>query len=317
MTYGIGDTSLVRAPGLEAIFNTGEIYLKMEGENPTGTHKDRLAIQHVDDAIIRGHDTITVGSCGNYALAMSFVACKSGLDCKVFIPEKYSGEMIEHIKGYGAEIYLVKGGYEESVLESRRYADERNWYDANPGKKNTPTSLVAYVDIAEEIQNELGDPPETISVPVGNGTTLAGIHLGYRLLWRKHRSDAIPHMLGVSSLGNNAVIETILRGMTGVVELSPHEIVETHVNEPLLNWHAFDGQEAVNAIYDTDGIGVGLTDRQLLDYEKLMRDVEGITLMPVSAGTLGALEKYLNERTDNGGPHVLILTSGVKDVRNR
>ncbi len=317
MTYGIGETSLVRAHGLEAILRTKEIYLKLEGENPTGTHKDRLAIQHVDDAIIRGHDTITVGSCGNYALAMSFVACKSDLDCKVFIPKKYTGEMVDKIKGYGAEIYLVEGGYEESVLESRRYAEERGWYDANPGKKNTPTSLVAYVDIAEEIQNELEKPPETISVPVGNGTTLAGIHLGYRLLWRKHRSEAIPHMLGASSRGNNAVIETISRGMTEIIELSPDEIVETEVNEPLLNWHAYDGQEAVNAIYDTDGIAVGLSDEELLHYQKLVREAEGITPMPVSAATLGVLEKYLNDKTDNGGPHVMILTSGVKDVRNR
>lgn len=317
MTYGIGNTSLVRVREIERLLGTEQIYVKLEGENPTGTHKDRLAIQHVDDAIIRGHDTITVGSCGNYALAMSFVACRSGLSCRVFIPKKYSGEMIDSMRAHGAEIYKVEGGYEDAVIKSRLAAEEKGWYDANPGKKNTPTSLVAYVDIAEEIQNTLEMPPETISVPVGNGTTLAGIHLGYRLLWRKHRSEAIPNMLGVSSLGNNAVIETIRQGRTEIMDLLPEQIVETEVNEPLLNWHSYDGQEAVNAIYDTDGIGVGLTDSQLLHYQGILLGKEGIRSMPVSAATLGALEQYLNERTDNGGPHVLIVTSGVKDVRNR
>ncbi len=317
MTYGIGDTSLVRAPKLEEMLGTEGIYMKLEGENPTGTHKDRLAIQHVDDAIIRGYETITVGSCGNYGVAMSFVACKSGLNCKVFIPKKYSGEMIDTIRGYGAEIILVEGSYEDSVIESRKNAEKEDWYDANPGNKNTPTSLVAYVDIADEIQNELDTPPETVSIPVGNGTTLAGIHLGYRLLWRKQRSEAIPHMLGVSSSGNNAIIETILQGKKEIIELPPDEIVETEVNEPLLNWRAYDGQEAVNAIYDTDGIALGLKDEDLLYYRNIFEEKEQVRLLPVSAAPLGVLEQYLKERNDDGGPHVVILTSGVKNVRNR
>ncbi len=317
MTYGIGDTSLVRAEQLEEKFGTGMIFLKLEGENPTGTHKDRLAIQHVDDAIIRGYDTISVGSCGNYGVAMSFVACRSGLDCKVFMPKKYSGEMVDTIRKYGAEIHRIEGSYEDSVIQSRKMAEKNGWYDANPGNKNTPTSLVAYVDIADEIQKTLNIPPETISVPVGNGTTLAGIHLGYRLLWRKQRSEKIPHMLGASSLGNNAIIETLLKGEKEILELQPESIVETKVNEALLNWRAYDGQEAVNAIYDTNGIAVGLTDEELLYYQKLLKNAENVDMLAVSAATLGALEQYLKEGKDNGGPHVLILTSGVKDVRNR
>ncbi len=317
MTYGIGDTSLIRAHKLEDILGTEQIYMKLEGENPTGTHKDRLAIQHVDDAIIRGYDTITVGSCGNYGVAMSFVACRSGLNCKVFIPKKYSGEMIETIEGYGAEMILAEGSYENAVIESRKYAEKNDWYDANPGNKNTPTSLVAYVDIADEIQSELDVPPETISVPVGNGTTLAGIHLGYRLLWRKKRSEKIPHILGASSLGNNAIIETMMQDKKEILELSPHDISETKVNEPLCNWRSYDGQEAVNAIYDTKGMALGSSDDELLHYQSLLEETEGVKLLPVSAAPLGVLEKYLYERTDHGGPHVLILTSGVKNVRNR
>ena len=100
MTYGIGNTTLVEAKSLGDHFGIDKLYLKLEGENPTGTHKDRLAIQHVDDAIIRGYETITVGSCGNYGVAMSFVANKSKLDCKVFVPKKYSGEELERIKAH-------------------------------------------------------------------------------------------------------------------------------------------------------------------------------------------------------------------------
>lgn len=312
MTYGIGNTSIVRAENIEKKWGVDEIYLKLEGENPTGTHKDRLAIQHVDDAIIRNYDTITVGSCGNYAIAMSFVASKSNLDCKVFVPKKYTGNNIKKMKKYGSEVFIVEGGYEESVEKSRQMAEKNGWYDANPGNKNTPISMVAYVDIAEEIQKELNETPKTISVPVGNGTTLAGIHLGFRLLWRKNRSEDIPHMLAASSRGNNAIIETISKKSKTLLELDPDDITGTKVNEPLLNWKALDGQEAVNAIYDTGGIGVGLHDKDMLFYKKILEE-EGIKCLPVSAAALGALEEYIKDN-EKDGKHVVVVTSGVKNV---
>ncbi len=316
MTYGIGDTSLVRTKELEDHFNIDNLYLKLEGENPTGTHKDRLAIQHVDDAIIRGYETITVGSCGNYGVAMSFVANKSKLDCKVFVPKKYSGEEIDRIKANSAEVFRVEGGYEEAVEASRKNAKKNGWYDANPGGKNTPISLVAYVDVAEEIQEELEKPPDTVSVAVGNGTTLAGLHLGFRLLWRKDRAEHIPHMLGASSLGNNAIIETVRQKKREMVELSPKDISESEVNEPLLNWRSLDGQEAINAIYDTEGLAVGLDDEELVHYNDLILEKEDIDCLPASSSALGALEKFLEDEDDREGTHVIVLTSGEKDVRD-
>ncbi len=315
MTYGIGDTSLVEAERLEEELGIEQIYLKLEGENPTGTHKDRLAIHHADDAIIRDFDAITVASCGNYALAMSFVAGKLDLSCKIFMPKKYSGLLVKKIKENGAEVYRVDGGYEESVERSREMAEENGWYDANPGKKNTPISLVAYTDIAEEIQKSLCGTPATLSIAVGNGTTLAGIHLGFRLLWRKNRTEDIPAMLAASSKDNNSIIYTVMRGEREIIDLDPDSLNETEVNEPLLNWKALDGQEAINAIYDTGGAGFGLTDEELLHYQDLLKEKEDVKCLPCSAAALGALDKYLEDE-DVHGKHVVVVTSGVKNVRD-
>ncbi len=312
MTYDIGNTCLKKADVLSEILDIDELYLKLEGENPTGTHKDRLAIQHVDDAIIRNYDTITVGSCGNYAVAMSFVAYKTNLNCKIFTPKKYVSDHKDRMEKYGAEVFKVEGGYEESVDESKRKAEENGWYDANPGKKNTPISLVAYTEIAEEIQEQLGECPETLSVAVGNGTTIAGIHLGYRLLTRKQRAKDVPRMIAASSRNNNAIVETIRKRSEEILELDPDSLHETEINEPLLNWRAFDGQEAINAIYDTGGTAFGLTDDEIVHYQELLKK-ENIRVITCSATALGALDKYLNDN-DIEGKHVVVLTSGVEDV---
>lgn len=299
---------MIRADGLEEKLGIDELYLKLEGHNPTGTHKDRLAIQHIDDAIVRNYDTITVGSCGNYAHSMSFVAKKTDLDCKIFTLGKYSSDLIDKMKENGAEVFRVEGGYEEAVDESRRMAEKNGWYDANPGRKNTPISLVAYADISEEIQGDIDEKPATLSVSVGNGTTIAGIHLGYRLLWRKKRAEGIPKMIAASSLGNNAIIETIRQGCRDILELPPDSLNETEVNEPLLNWRSLDGQEAVNAIYDTDGTAIGLTDEEIVHYYEMLKE-ERIEALPCSCTALGALDKYLDEN-DVDGKHVVVITSG-------
>jgi len=74
-------TPLIRAFNLESLFNinSSKIYLKWEGINPTGTHKDRAAIAHVRKAIREGFDTITVGTCGNFGVAISYFARLFGL----------------------------------------------------------------------------------------------------------------------------------------------------------------------------------------------------------------------------------------------
>ncbi|MFW5945480.1 MAG: hypothetical protein ACOCTN_01220, partial [Candidatus Natronoplasma sp.] len=87
---------------------------------------------------------------------------------------------------------------------------------------------------------------------------------------------------------------------------------ETEVNEPLLNWRALDGQEAINAIYDTGGTAVGLSDEEIIYYKELL-EKENISLIPCSASALGATHKYLQDH-EADGVHVVVITSGVKDV---
>ena len=85
----VGDTSLNRARNLERELNIRQLYIKYEGENPTGTQKDRIAFAQVHDSLRRDYNIISVATCGNYGVAISFAAYLAGLKCKVFIPETY------------------------------------------------------------------------------------------------------------------------------------------------------------------------------------------------------------------------------------
>ena len=85
----IGDTNLTRARNVEREFGLRQIFLKFEGTTPTGTQKDRIAFAQVMDALRRGYDTVTVATCGNYGAAVSLAASIAGIDCEIYIPEKY------------------------------------------------------------------------------------------------------------------------------------------------------------------------------------------------------------------------------------
>ena len=171
----VGDTSLVRARNIEREMGFRQIFLKFEDGNPTGTQKDRIAFAQAMDAMRRDFDTITVATCGNYGVAVALAASLAGLKCLIHIPESYHAKRIKEMSDLGAEIVRVPGDYESAVEASKAYAQEKELYDANPGGDNTDIQLRAYGEIAYEIYDELRDAPFAISVPVSNGTTLAGI----------------------------------------------------------------------------------------------------------------------------------------------
>lgn len=88
--------------------------------------------------------------------------------------------------------------YEEAVEHSCRLAESEGWYDANPGGDNELVQLRAYGEIAFEIYDQLRDAPALVAVPMSNGTTLAGVHRGFRSLYRRGKTSKLPRMVGGS-----------------------------------------------------------------------------------------------------------------------
>ena len=85
----VGDTSLTRARNVERDQGIRQLYLKFEGNNPSGTHKDRIAFNQCLDALRREFDTITLASCGNYGAAVALASSLAGIRCIINIPEMF------------------------------------------------------------------------------------------------------------------------------------------------------------------------------------------------------------------------------------
>ncbi|MCB9743479.1 MAG: pyridoxal-phosphate dependent enzyme [Alphaproteobacteria bacterium] len=304
----VGDSLFTRARNLERLFGLRQIWIKFEGDNPSGTQKDRIAFAQCADALSRGFDVVTVATCGNYGVAMALATRVAGLRCVTFIPEPYHTKRVEEARRLGAEIRRAGQTYEDAVARSRAMAESEGWYDANPGGDNERVQLRAYAEIAFEIYDELRDAPTVLAAPMSNGTTLAGVHRGFRSLYRRGKTSRRPRMVGGSAWRKNPIVAGFEAGLDRCPELDPASIRESVINEPLINWQSIDGDAALSAIRGSGGFAAGATDQELKQMARLLRDHQALSVLPASTAGLCALLQLHKQSPLPPDRYVILLT---------
>jgi threonine synthase len=307
----VGNTIFLEARNLAPILGCERVYLKFEGSNPTGTQKDRIAMILADQAVTSGLEGITTATCGNFGVAVAYAARHYDLAAHIYIPKKYEvpKDRLKRMENFGAKVHFVDGYYEDAVAYSSEQAIENHWFDANPGVNEVPDlSLAAYGEIAVEIYRDLRRVPNYIFCPVGNGTTLAGIYAGFKKLYLSGKTMTVPKMVATSTRRGNPVIKSFKENKQTIVDLKPEEIKESKVNEPLTNWHAFDGQLALDAIYESGGFAEYASDTKMMEFSKLIRSEEGLSVLPAAASTLAVMQSLGRDGFIVKGTFVAILT---------
>jgi threonine synthase len=232
----------------------------------------------------------------------------AGLNCLVFMPRGYHTRRIKEMLRLGAKIETVEGGYEDAVEWSSKHAMDNEYYDANPGAANTTIQLSAYGEIAKEIYDDLKDAPMVVAAPVSNGTTLAGIYKGFLSLYRRGKTSKIPRIVAGSSHGKNPIVTSFLKHLPSCEDLQREKIQETAVNEPLINWHSIDGDHALAAINSTDGWAANASDKRMMSLSRLIREKEGLQVLPASTAGLIALLDHHKHRPLPPERYVAVLT---------
>ncbi|WP_188679846.1 pyridoxal-phosphate dependent enzyme [Thermogymnomonas acidicola] len=284
-----GKTPFFRAFNLEKALRLKRIFVKFEGASITGTQKDRISRLHVSRAKELGYNAVAVASCGNYGASISYFAREAGIGSVVAVPESYTGHRVPEMERMGSQVLRMPGKYEDLVERMKELSAQEGWYDSNPGSVNSWLDFAGYANIAYEIVQQLGHAPYCIAVPVGNGTTLAGIHHGFVQLYKRGEIERIPRFIGSSTPGGNPIVDSWSRGFRTVQDLDPSTIRETGINEPLVSYHSYDGQKALDAIYSTRGAAVYVSDLDMIRFSKYMERFEGIPVLPASASSLAAI----------------------------
>ena len=301
-------TPFFRAKNLERTLRLKKIFIKFEGAGITGTQKDRISKHHVIRAKDLGFDTISLATCGNYGASISHFANIYGLKSVIAVPEQYSGERNSEMEANGATIMKVESRYEDLVEMMRGRSREESWYDSSPGSENSEVDFIGYSSIAYEIVSQLGRSPAYVAVPVGNGTTLAGIYNGFRNMRARGVIKKIPVFIGSSTPNGNPVVESWKSGKRTIMELDPSSIVETPESEPLVAYRSYDGQRALDSIYESRGVAEYVSDFEMIRYANLLEKTEMLSVLPASASALAAADMVVPRNGDSEKDIVVVIT---------
>lgn len=191
VTLGEGNTPLVRLwdgpDRARANAPAGEVWLKYEGGNPTGSHKDRAMAVGVAAAVAAGADTVVAASSGNAGAAAAAYAARAGLRCLVFTNEAVPAGLRAQIDALGAERVVRPGTTAERNAAMARAVEQPGRYPltsySSPSPGGNPYANEGYKSVAYELARDFsGRQLDTVVVPTSRADLLAGIGRGFREL---------------------------------------------------------------------------------------------------------------------------------------
>jgi threonine synthase len=300
ITLGEGGTPLLPAPELSA--RTGcEVYLKIEGANPTGSFKDRGMTVAVSVAAQRGATTVVCASTGNTSASAAAYAARAGLGCGVLVPRgKIALGKLAQALVHGARLLQVDGGFDDCLELVRKLAAQ---YPVTLVNSVNPDRLQGQKTAAFEIVDALGDAPDVHCLPVGNAGNIAAYWMGYRQYAASGRAAGLPRMLGFQASGAAPLV-------TGRPVTAPETIATAiRIGNPA-SWRlAEEARDASGGLIDS------VTDEQILAAYRLLADREGVFGELASAASVaGLLQARENGQVAAGSRVVCTITgNGLKD----
>ena len=300
VTLHEGNTPLVPAPVLSA--KTGcDVYLKVEGANPTGSFKDRGMTVAVSKAVEEGSKAIICASTGNTSASAAAYAARAGLTCAVLVPQgKIALGKLSQALVHGAKLLQVNGNFDDCLVMASKLSQDY------------PVSLVNSVNIfrlhgqktaAFEIVEALGDAPDIHCLPVGNAGNISAYWMGYTEEHESGNAKVRPRMFGFQASGAAPIVN-------GAAVREPSTIATAiRIGNPASWTKALDARDT------SGGLIAAVTDREILTaYRLLARGVGVFVELASAASVAGLLQQAEAGQVPAGSTIVCTVTGhGLKD----
>jgi threonine synthase len=288
-----GSTPLVPAPTLGERVGA-EVFLKIEGANPTGSFKDRGMTCAVSDAVRNGAEAVLCASTGNTAASLAAYAARAGLRGAVIVPEgKIATGKLAQALMHGARVIALRGNFDVALKLVRAVCDRQPIALVN---SVNPLRIEGQKTAAFEIVDALGplNPIDALCIPVGNAGNITSYWKGFQEVGHA------PRMLGFQAAGAAPLVH-------GAPVEEPETIASAiRIGNPA-RW-----EEAMAAMTSSRGDVRAVTDEEILDAYRFLAAREGVFCEPASAASVAGLMKF-------GAPEgahriVCVLTGhGLKD----
>lgn len=304
ITLNEGHTPLIKSRRLGKKFGLPLLYFKNEGQNPTGSFKDRGTVVEVAKAIKYRAKAIVVASTGNMAASVSVYSAAAGIPCLVFVPKNTPQAKLAQSLFYGSRVIEINGVYDDAAKLAVQTAHKYNFYLAGDYSFRAEGQKSQSYEIIDQLN---GHCPQWVIVPAGNGTNFYSIWKGFKELHQLGRITSLPKMLGVQIKGYDSISlhwknqsQTPLNGPTVATAIA--------VKFPS------DLDKTITALRESKGAMTTVSDSEIITAQKQLALEESILTEPSSATVIVALKKTKLHTTDSV---VCLLTgNGFKDLNS-
>lgn len=297
VTLQEGNTPLLRCRNLEKkIHPEIQLYLKLEGLNPTCSFKDRGMTVAISKAVEEGSRAVICASTGNTSASAAAYAARAGLRAYVAVPQgsialgKLSQAMI-----HGAKVVEVEGNFDQALKLVRELASHHAITLVN---SVNPYRIEGQKTAAFEICDVLGRPPDYHFLPVGNAGNITAYWKGYKEYLELGRLKALPKMMGFQATGAAPIV------MGRVIEKPETIATAIRIGNPA-SW-----QGAVAARDESKGRIEAASDEEIIAAYKLLADSEGVLAEPASAISIAGVVKKQKEGLFQAGDVVVCTLTG-------
>jgi threonine synthase len=307
VTLNEGNTPLVRADRLAELICPGiELFLKLEGQNPTGSFKDRGMTVAVTRAVSEGAEAVICASTGNTSASAAAYAARAGIRAYVVVPEgKIALGKLSQAVAHGAHVIQITGNFDKA-LELVRDVKEAHPTRLALVNSVNPDRIEGQKTAAFEICDALGRAPDYHILPVGNAGNITAYWKGYVEYREGGVVSATPRMMGFQAAGAAPLV-------SGTPVAEPKTIATAiRIGNPA-SWRG-----AIAARDESGGAIDAIDDEGILSAYRLVARTEGVFVEPASAiSVAGALRLAEQKKLKAGDLVVCTLTGhGLKDPDN-
>ncbi len=300
ISLGEGNTPLIRVPALEERVGAAEVWLKLEGCNPTGSFKDRGMVLAVAKALEDGSHTIICASTGNTSASAAAYAARTGVACVVIVSAaNVALGKLAQTRAYSAKVINIDSDFDTGLMLARELSERAGATLVNSVNQNR---LEGQKTAAFEVIDSLGSAPDEVFIPVGNAGNISAYWAGFCQYKEAGHADHTPRMRGFQAAGAAPIV-------LGRPVANPQTIASAlRIGNPA-SW-----DKAVRAGEESGGSIEKVTDSQISGAYRLLGSL-GIFCEPASAASVaGLIDRAERKLVDDRSRVVCVITGhGLKD----
>jgi len=303
---GAGFTPLVRADRLAAELGLGELWIKNDTANPTGSFKDRVVSVALTKARQLGFKVAACASTGNLANSVAAHAARAGMGSIVLIPHDLEEAKVTMTAVYGGTVVAVRGSYDDVNRLCAELASEHpSWAFVNVNVRTYYSE--GSKTLAFEVAEQLGwTAPDHVVVPIASGSQLTKVAKGFAELAKVGLIEpAEVRISGAQAAGCAPVATAFQTGADAIAPVKPKTIAKSlSIGNPADGWYALD------VIRRTGGSCASVTDDEIIEGIRLLARTEGIFAETAGGVTIATLAKLAATGVVRRDERVVALVTG-------